>query len=420
MKTTADSTSRRWLLAILLLALILRLAWSLTRPTTESSLSALPDQREYLACARNLIHEHTLYFVDPRFNDPVYAFRTPGYPLFVAACGARLTTVRIAQSLLDTLTALGAYLLARRWLTPRACLFASAMCALNPFLFYFTGLILTEILFTSLLTWGLVLLVTRNGRYWIAGAAVLALSVLVRPGAIALPVVLSLLAAIANRHHPRPYHRWPLPVGATTLALTLLVLLPWSFRNYRVVGQWVWTSTNAGFTAFDGFNRDATGASDQRFVENMPQLRSMNEVSRSEYLAAAAKEFMRSSPGACARLMLVKLGRTWSPAPLSADFARPLYVAVALAFSLPVYFLILLGLAKGNLPISAKLFLLATAIYLSVGAMLSVGSLRYRIPAEAPLAVLAAAGADRIVRLFTEQLPFRRVTVSTIENSPPQ
>ena len=29
--------------------------------------------------------------------------------------------------------------------------------------------------------------------------------------------------------------------------------------------RWIWTDTNAGFTLYDGYNRDATGASDQRF-----------------------------------------------------------------------------------------------------------------------------------------------------------
>jgi len=31
-----------------------------------------------------------------------------------------------------------------------------------------------------------------------------------------------------------------------------------------VLGRWIWTSTNAGFTAYDGFNPDATGASEVR------------------------------------------------------------------------------------------------------------------------------------------------------------
>ena len=36
--------------------------------------------------------------------------------------------------------------------------------------------------------------------------------------------------------------------GTSMLLLTILMLLPWAIRNHRVLGQWVWTSTNAGIT----------------------------------------------------------------------------------------------------------------------------------------------------------------------------
>jgi hypothetical protein len=91
------------------------------------------------------------------------------------------------------------------------------------------------------------------------------------------------LASLAvNRETPEPYHRrwWALPVGTSMLILTVLVLAPWAMRNHRVVGRWIWTSTNAGITRYDGFNPDATGASDQSFVAAMPQLKSMTETER--------------------------------------------------------------------------------------------------------------------------------------------
>jgi hypothetical protein len=50
-----------------------------------------------------------------------------------------------------------------------------------------------------------------------------------------------------------------------------------------------------------------------------------------------------------------------------------------------------------------KIFLMLPAIYLTVVHAMSVGSLRYRMPAEAPMAVLAAAGVLMSAR--REQLP---------------
>src|SRR5207237_8470358 len=102
---------------------------------------------------------------------------------------------------------------------------------------------------------------------------------LARPGSVGLPVALALLTTGANRSGPGPYQKkWPVPVGSTALALTLLMLLPWGYRNYRVLGRIVFTSTNSGFTLYDGFNPDASGASDQDFVRQMPQLKGMNEL----------------------------------------------------------------------------------------------------------------------------------------------
>jgi 4-amino-4-deoxy-L-arabinose transferase-like glycosyltransferase len=404
--------TRSRLVALLLIALVVRAAWALAQPTDDASLDKLPDQREYLLLAQNLLNGNGLKFYDPRFRDEVYAFRTPGYPLLIAACGANLRAVRFVQAGLDTSTALAIYLLARRWLTEGPALFAAALVAFNPFLIYFTGLLLTETLFTGILAWGMLLLLGtreptpddktvtwRRTAGWLTGGLLLALSVLVRQSGIGLPVALGLAAAFVNRRQGSPYHRrWPLPVGSTMLLLTVAVLLPWAYRNHRVLGAWVWTATNGGITAYDGLNPDATGASDQTFVQSMPELRAMDELGRSKALSDRAKEFVRQQPLRAAELALIKAARTWSPVPLSQDYGGWKYRIVGLLYSLPLDVLVVIGLLRrsvgaGGLTRSAKAFLLLPAIYFTAVHMLTVGSLRYRIPAEPPMAVLAASSA---------------------------
>jgi len=391
--------ARRLLTLILLAALALRLGWVLTRPIDDAAIDQLPDQREYLEAARGYLAGEGLSFSDPRFNDRVYAYRTPGYPLFVAALRGNVRAVRTAQALIDTSIVLAAYLLALRWLPPAASTLAAALVAFNPFLIYFSGLVLTETLFTAMLAWGMVLILSRSTLVWLAGGVILALSVLVRPGAIAMPVMLGIVAALVNRGAGSAYHRrWPLPVGTTLLLLTLAALFPWAARNHRVLGEWIWTSTNGGITSYDGFNPDATGASDQSFVRAMPQLRGMSESQRDRYLTNQAQQFVREHPRDAIRLMGEKVLRTWSPRPLSSEFSLPLYVAAALAYALPLDLLVILGLARGTLPRAAKLFLMAPAIYFTVAAALSVGSLRYRIPAEVPMCVVGASAIEPVLK----------------------
>jgi len=406
---------------VLLAALVLRLGWGLTRPATVDRV-ALPDQGEYLELARNLLHEHQLRFYDarPSIADTVYAYRTPGYPLFLAALWGNVRAIRVAQGVLDTLTVLAVYLLARRWLDRRTSLLAGAVVALNPFLIYFSGLILSETLFTAMLAWGMVLMAgsqararaSRRGglgyRRFLAGGVLLALSGLVRPSALLLPVVLGVGGVWVNRAGRGAYQwdqevargkRWRLPVISTMLLVTALILLPWAYRNHRILGHWIWTTTNSGVTLYDGFNPAATGASNQSFLRDMPFLRypNQNEVGRSIYLSNLAKQWMWAHPQRVVWLAAAKIGRTWSPIPLSREYGGQWrYVAVGLAYSVPLDLLVIFGLMSvgggGGLTRSAKVFLLAPAIYFTVVHALSVGSLRYRVPVEAPMAVIAAAG----------------------------
>jgi hypothetical protein len=175
------------------------------------------------------------------------------------------------------------------------------------------------------------------------------------------------------------------------IVLTILVLLPWAWRNERVLGSWIWTTTNGGITEYDGFNPQANGASNQRFVESMPQLKSMNEIERSQYLAKRAGQFASEHPLRSLEFGVIKIVRTLSPLPLSAEYGRQAkLVAVALIYMVPLDVLIVLGLWRGQANAWMKLYLLAPAIYFTIVSALSVGSLRYRIPADVPMAVVAA------------------------------
>jgi hypothetical protein len=426
------------LFVVLGVGLVARLAWGLSRPADEASLRQLPDQSEYLSLARSLLAGTGLRFYDERFGQSVFAYRMPGYPAFLAACGGDAVVARVVQAVVDTSTALAAALLATMLSPARsagpAAVLAAALVAANPFLIFFSGLLLSETLFAALLAWGMVLLLAgaRGGRasgepadadsvepaassppayrprtgtfLWLAGGLTIAASAWVRPSAPPLTVLLGVLASFAARPADRavpPFRPlWPLPVATTMLVLAAAVLAPWAYRNSLVLpageaGQpaWVWTTTNGGVTAYDGFNPDASGASDQSVLKSLPQLRTMNEVERSDYLAARAARFVRENPWRAGELALVKAARTWSPVPLSDEYGSWMHRLVGLAYSVPLDALVLLGLWRSRMRLAGKAFLLAPAAYFTVVHMASVGSLRYRVPVEPPLAVLAAAGA---------------------------
>jgi 4-amino-4-deoxy-L-arabinose transferase-like glycosyltransferase len=396
-----ERSARVALAIVVLTGLGVRLAWGLRQPSDDAAISQLPDQREYLDLGHHLFGADGLEMSDPRFHQTVYAYRTPGYPFLIACCAGKPVAVRIVQSFLDSITIVAIFFLARRWLGPGGAVLAAVLVAVNPYLIFFSGLILSETLFTTMLCCGVALLVLSDGPWpdgnkrlaWLGGGAILALAVLVRPGAILIPVVLGCGAALLNRDLHRAYQsRWPLPVATTMLLLTGLVLFPWAARNRWIVGNWIWTTTNDGITRYDGFNPDATGASDQRFVAAMPWTSDMSEVARSRYFSQLADNWIAAHPREAVELAGTKIARTWSPTPLSREYGgRWIYRAVGLMFSAAFDLLLLSGLWRSNLSGPAKRFLMLPAVYFTIAAALSVGSIRYRIPAEGPMAIVAAS-----------------------------
>jgi hypothetical protein len=409
---------RPLLWGILALALLLRLGYAASQPSSVQALTPLPDQLEYLELGQNLLTGNGLHMADHHFGGaPLYAYRTPGYPLLIAACGARIPLIRIVQSLLDTTTVLAVMLITLR-LTAQstfATAIAGILAALCPWLLYFSALLLSETLFTALLAWGTYLLLTRR-LFW-PGVLLLALSVLVRPGALALPV---LLATLASFTRPRLQ---VLPVPLLAAGLVALVLLPWAYRNHVVLNEWVFTSTNEGITRYDGFNPAADanwGASDQSFLPHLRELSSMTETQRNHYLLQLADEAQhnRSHAGRSAELAAKKIARTWSPVPLSTENRSPTKWALGLSYSVIAWCLALFGLFRGWVTPgkAGKLLLLCPAIYLTVAAALSVGSLRYRVPAEPMLCVLAGVGALAALRPVSRPLAMQpAATLSAAE-----
>ena len=406
----ADEPTRRlpWaaLAAVVLIGVAGRAAMGLWLPTDGAFLERLPDQVEYVELARGLIDGGGLVYVDDRYAapQPLRAQRTAGYPLFVALHGGNVTAVRLTQAVFDGLTALAVALIARSVLPGRwPPVVAAGVVVASPFLAYFTALVLSETLFTAMLAWGTLGLVwgRRRAGHWWWGMALLALSAHVRPAGAAVAVALALVASLLpggyGRQPGAATSRWPLPAGLTAVLLVALSLLPWALRNSAVLGEPVWTSTNGGITLYDGWQpNNATGGSDQAFVARMPQLMLMDEVERSAYLRDKAFEAIADDPGRAAVLAARKALRTWSPVPLS-EIGSPAAVAVGLAWSIPVFLLAAIGLFAGRTPPAARALLVTPAVVLTLAAVVTVGSIRYRLPADPLLGVLAAAGVQVVI-----------------------
>ena len=379
-------------IALLLLGLLLRLGWTFSRPATDVALAELPDQVEYLQAGRNLLSGEGFWFDDARFGQRIHASRTIGYPLLVAMCRGQIRTVQIVQCFLDVSTALAVYLIARRWLGYGRSLLAMALVIFNPLLVYFCPLILSETLYVAMLSWAVYFVTIPAMLIW--GVVIAAISVHVRPSGVPMAAVLGALGGLLNAL-PGKRNSTAAIYAIVGMAATVVVLSPWAIRNENIFGRRVWLSTNGGITMYDGFHPGATGASDQKFVKSMPEVRAMDELQRDSHFRKLSASAIADDPRRAARLAFIKAGRTWSPIPLSQQFASPLYMAVGLLYTVPLFIFAAAGIFWNRLPARARLLLIAPALVITAMHAISVGSMRYRLPAEPMLCVLAAGAFSR-------------------------
>src|SRR5919199_4956240 len=132
---------RWWIVAILGLALCVRLAWVLLVPNAQYS-----DSLWYEAAAANLA-ANGVYG-----PDQPSAWFPPGYPFFLAviykAFGYWQLAGKLGNVVLGTGSAVLAYLLARKLIDHKAALLAGVLVAVWPNLVFHTGILSSDLLAT--------------------------------------------------------------------------------------------------------------------------------------------------------------------------------------------------------------------------------------------------------------------------------
>ena len=382
----------------------------------KGSLCIFPDTAIYWMLA-DAIRSGAPFEVD-QWGVPHFSLRTPGYPIFLAACrmafGDGVLAVRLVQAALGTWSVWLVHRMARRvagpgepgktgWTTP---LIAAALAAADPYIVTTSAFLLTEAVFIPLMLvglWGLAEIWPPRGErpspgweFWALGTgAASGAAVLVRPSWLAfVPAMLGAWVALAGRGNRRSALK-----GSALVGLGLAVVMtPWWARNARVYGRFVPTALWGGASLYDGLNPRATGASDMRFME-APDIWPLDEEAQDAELRARAVAFARDHPGRAARLSAVKLARFWSPWPNADTFRSPAVNAASALVVLPQFALLALGAWDRRRDARALVVLAGPLVYFCVLHMVFVSSMRYRIPGAVPAMGLAAIGLGRALGL---------------------
>jgi len=253
------STSFPLLLTVI--AVLIAAACSfLIYPEVAGSLNNRITTDRYDELALGLLHNGTLSFY-PDTQPTV--LRAPLYPILLAALfalGQQLIpfSVQLFQALLHGVTCLLAYQIAKRLAGTARAPLAALLCAVHPYLLWYTGRMVIESVSVFVFTLIVYCVVRLSSRptplhaVW-TGLAIAA-GVLCKSTYLPFIVAIPLLLLIS---HPR---RIPLPHVAIALSLSLVAIAPWIIRNHAVSGQWGIVQALTGYNFYVG----------DRFAERYP------------------------------------------------------------------------------------------------------------------------------------------------------
>lgn len=249
--------SRAWLFASVLFAIAfgVRIAAVLwlrdlnVGPTTPST----NDDYEFNVFAQNLVAGRG-YVNDQGVPS---SFRAPGFPFVLAGLywlvGTNYAAAYLALCAVGAASCVLTWLLAREFVEERWARVAGVLSAFYLGHVYFSTVFYSECLFVLLLTLGLWLMVRylRGGPAWYLASAGLAFgyATLTRPFSLLLLPLFGALLLFSSRSW-----RFRLRDLAMWTLCFMVVLLPWTARNYRVHDAFVLVATNGGSTFYGGNN----------------------------------------------------------------------------------------------------------------------------------------------------------------------
>jgi asparagine N-glycosylation enzyme membrane subunit Stt3 len=232
------------LLAVLLLSKLLLSLLIFQEPKR----AFVNDEYGYEDLALTILHDHSY---TPRDDPGLGLIRPPGYPLLVAAvysvAGQVPGAVILVQLIVGALTSLVIYRIGARLFSESAGILAAIIFALSPQATVVSLYLLTDTLFTLLLSTSFYCLVrylqdSRNNWIFLSGL-LFGILAMVRPVGFYLFIIWMIFIIASKPRHNRLTQAWK---PALLFAVGFFVLVfPWMWRNYGLSGRVIFTTADA-------------------------------------------------------------------------------------------------------------------------------------------------------------------------------
>lgn len=336
--------------------------------------------------------------------------RLPAVPFLLSLVyrfsGPDIVAARVFMCFLGSLLIPVCFLLGREAYDQRTGLVAAVAAVFMPSWIYCSGAILTDLLAAAavgLMVWALIRGAKRQSMPLVgAGAVFWGLSALVRATSLAFvpAVVLWLLLVLTT---------WRARLIAVGLSLVILMAItsPWSARNARVFGRSAGLSSQGGLALWCGNNPAATGILNSDFAyyqqqlpKEFPESAYPDALARSEACKAAARQFIVENPARFARLAAVRLWELWKIYSPRAGTVQN--VAMIVSFG-PVLLLFVVQAIRTGWRIGPEMLMILIIGCQTLVHMVYTSIVRYRMPVEPLVLVMAAGGLVWFVTRFAGQ-----------------
>ncbi len=360
--------------------------------------------------ARTLVESGTFGYLDgvpSAYTQPLYAWFLAGlyWPF-----GYSWLAVGLAQILVAALTALVVFDIGRRLRAPWVGLIGALLSTLHPYAVWHDVHVNREILDGLLLAVIVRLAVEAYARrsLWLASGCGLAggLAILGNARLALLPVVVAVFVAFGMR---RPLRA--VLAGLVVLGLAAIVVVPWAVRNHAKLGCYAITTDARALWKANNEHTYETLARGQ-WIDDVPELSgaplwpekaasisrqaalAVDECAQATYYRELVFDFWREHPGEKAKLAAQAAGMLWRPTftTETSETAGGELATLGRRVIEPVFMSLVFGLAALGLLLAPRRFAVLSGLllgYNTLAALAFAGTVRYRVPWDFLLALLA-------------------------------
>jgi hypothetical protein len=270
----------------------------------------------------------------------------------------------------------------------------------------------------SLIFWATL---AMRGRHtmgaWVGYGSLWAVGVLINPSILSL---LPCFAAWLIWDARKAGAAWGKPIAAALLVFAI-AMVPWTVRNYRVLGKFIVLRSNFALELWLGNNLNVTDTMGQWQHPSANREEAAKYVRMGEiaYMAEKQQEalaYMRSHPGDTLDLIFRRFEMTWlafSDSPVDVWINGSLNIRLFLVLNGLLSLLCLLGVLaayRAQIP-SAALFAITLLVFPLVF-YVTHASLRYRFPIDPILLILATGAVANVASLAGNRNPGLKKTAA--------